>query len=227
MYVWCKASDLYMAMSMPVGQSFAQALQLRQRSKASWTSGDVQPMLDDAAVEHLLQDPCPSSGGLSFVPCRLVRGHMNPPLPGQIGPALPDTYAAVQRIGDVAAIVRKGEPIRGQQVDGLRPAQLGVERIRSTTTPGFSSSVGVEECLECVKAAMASGSTWFQEFRRAPGRRRVPQRASRRSLATSSAASVRKRRMAPRSLSRGNRCARGRSRHRSGRRPIRKDFGCP
>ena len=47
---WCSASDLYVAMSTPVGQSDAQPLQARHRSSASATAGSANPCTSDPSI---------------------------------------------------------------------------------------------------------------------------------------------------------------------------------
>ena len=133
-------------MSMPVGQSRAQPLQDRHRSRASCTSGDFQPSWIDLAVDHLLQDPGPAAGGVLLLPGRLVGRAHHPEPRGDVRQALADAGAVVHLL----ARSGRGDPAAPEPA-GRRPPACG-----STSTPGLSRLCGSKACLTCPNSASAA-----------------------------------------------------------------------
>ena len=72
---WCSASDLYVAMSTPVGQSDAQPLQARHRSSASATAGSANPCTSDPSIASWSTRERPAGGVLLVAGGEVRRAH--------------------------------------------------------------------------------------------------------------------------------------------------------
>ncbi len=129
------------------GSPRAQPLQARQRSSASWTSGEARPRTR-AAVDRLLEHPAASPGGVLLVPGGQPGRAHHPAGAGAVGHAAPDPGAAVHGAGQVAAVLRIAEPEPPGDRPGHGAAQVGVEGARAHQHPRVEQVARVEDGLD-------------------------------------------------------------------------------
>ncbi len=113
---------------------------------------------DEAAVEHLLEDPRAAPGGVLLVAGGGVGGAHESALSAAVGPAFADPDAPVDGIGDVSSVVREGEAVGGAQAPGLGAAEVGVQRCRADDDPRVHDVFGVQERLEGLHGAQGFGA---------------------------------------------------------------------
>ena len=106
------------------------------------------PTLHERAVHHLLQDPGASTSGVLLVLRGLVARAHEATAGGQVGPALPHTRAAMDGIGETAAVVHESHATRRQDGTGLGQTQIGGNRYRLDQHARVEDVVRIHQPLE-------------------------------------------------------------------------------
>ncbi|MFJ6651132.1 hypothetical protein ACIQPS_36630 [Streptomyces sp. NPDC091290] len=92
------------------GRAVVGALTAQAKIEGLVDLGGLSIVPDDATIEHLLECPRTTSGGVLLISGGGVRGAHEPALSAEVGSTFAHPDATMDAVSDVTAIVREGEP---------------------------------------------------------------------------------------------------------------------